>query len=309
MWVHKRKIAKKVFNRLGIKNMGQKSGIYLFFLAPAVLALLIVMIYPLFFGFRISFFEWNLTKRVPPEFIGFQNYTNILQDPTFFIAVKNTVLFMGGVVSIQFLIGFGFALLFDRNLRGTNIVKMAILLPMMITPVVAGLIWTLMYDPDFGFIAYCLNLINLRSPMWLSDPNIALISAMIVNIWQWTPLVTLILLAGLKAIPQEAYEVAEISGASGIQTLRYVTLGYVRPVILVVILLRVMDTLKVFDIIYVLTGGGPGLSTEVVSLLTYREAFGFFKVGKGAALSTLLLIITMGIGLVLIRFMYRKAEV
>ena len=206
------------------------------------------------------------------------------------------------------MLGLGLAVLLDRPLRGRSIFRAALLIPMMLPPVVAGVVWRLMLNPDFGAINGTLKGAGLNTDAltWTASPLLALASVIAVDIWQWTPFMFLVLLAGLQAIPQEPYEAAMIDGASAWQTFRHVTLPLVRPAILIALLLRTMDLLRVFDQIFILTEGGPGFATETVSLYIYRAAFRFFDFGYAAAMSFVLLVVTNIISLTYIRLLQKQ---
>jgi len=202
----------------------------------------------------------------------------------------------------------GLAVLLDRPLRGRSLFRSALLIPMMLPPVVVGVVWRLMLNADFGAINGTLKGAgaNTDSLTWTASPVLALASVIAVDIWQWTPFMFLVLLAGLQAIPQEPYEAALIDGSSAWQTFRYVTLPLLKPAILIALLLRTMDLLRVFDQIFILTEGGPGFATETVSLYIYRTAFRFFDFGYAAAMSFVLLVLTNIISVSYIRLLQKQ---
>jgi len=210
--------------------------------------------------------------------------------------------------AFEFFLGLGLALLLDQPFRGRGLFRAILLIPMMLPPVVVGVVWRLMYNPDFGAINGTLKGagVNTEALTWTASPGLALASVIAVDIWQWTPFMFLILLAGLQAIPQEPYEAAMIDGSNWWQTFCHVTLPMLKPAILIALLLRTMDLLRVFDQIFILTGGGPGFATETVSLYIYRAAFRFADFGYAAAMSFVLLALTNVISLIYIRFLQAK---
>jgi len=205
-------------------------------------------------------------------------------------------------------LGLALALLLNHEIRGRGVFRAALLVPMMLPAVVVGVVWRLMLNPNFGAINGTLKGFgfNTEALTWTASPRLALLSVIVVDIWQWTPFVFLVLLAGLQAIPQEPYEAAKIDGSSQWQTFRYVTLPLLKPAILIALLLRTMDLLRVFDQIFILTEGGPGFATETISLYIYRAAFRFFDFGYAAAMSFVLLAITNVISVVYIRFLQTR---
>lgn len=259
-------------------------------ITPAVMVLLALSIYPLLYSIKVGFqtgsgesAQWSLA-----------NFTRLATDGFFFSALWHTIIYAVVALTFEFLLGLGLAVMLDRSVRGRSVFRAALLIPMMIPPVVVGVVWRLMLNADFGAINGTLKRlgVNTEALTWTASPELALASVIAVDIWQWTPFMFLVLLAGLQAIPQEPYEAAKIDGAGRWQTFRHVTFPLLRPAILVALLLRTMDLLRVFDQIFILTEGGPGFATETVSLYIYRAAFRFFDFGYAAALSFVLLALT-----------------
>lgn len=273
----------------------------LLFIAPTVGVLLAIVIFPLFFSLALSFFDWNVIEAEPWSWVGLGNYSTILfQDPYFRTSLTVTVLYLLGTVPLQLVLGLIVALILNRiGQKIINSLRTVLVIPAMMTPLIVGIIWRLMYNPDMGMLNYFLSLLRLHPIIWTGMPATALPSVMIADIWEWTPFIALILLAGLQAIPVEPLEGARVDGASGWQTLRFVVLPLLSPVILVAILVRLMDSFKTFDLIFVLTQGGPGMSTEILNYYTYRNGFKFFHMGYASALSWLLVIILNVISMIL----------
>jgi multiple sugar transport system permease protein len=222
------------------------------------------------------------------------NFARLLSDQFFLAALGHTLVYAASALSLEFFLGLGLAVLMNNRLRGRGLFRAALLVPMMLPTVVAGVVWRLMLNPNFGAINGTLKGMGLNTAAltWTSSPRLAMLSVVAVDVWQWTPFMFLILLAGLQAIPQEPYEAALIDGSSAWQTFRHVTLPLLKPAILVALLLRTMDLLRVFDQVFILTEGGPGFATETISLYIYRTAFRFSDFGYAAAMSFVLLIIT-----------------
>ena len=275
-----------------------------FFIAPAVAVLLALSIYPLVYAIKVSF----QTTSGQDVVWSLQNFTRLLSDKFFLVAVAHTLVYALVALTFEFLLGLGLAVLMNQALRARSFFRAMLLVPMMLPPVVVGVVWRLMLNSNFGAINGTLKGfgINISSLTWTASPKLAFASVIVVDIWQWTPFVFLVLLAGLQAIPQEPFEAAIIDGSSAWQTFRHVTLPLLKPAILIALLLRTMDLLRVFDQIFILTEGGPGFATETISLYIYRTAFRFSNFGYAAAMSFVLLIITNIISLFYIRLLQRQ---
>jgi multiple sugar transport system permease protein len=273
-------------------------------IAPTVAVLLALSIYPLFYAVKVSLqsgsgeaAHWSLA-----------NFARLAGDRFFLSALAHTLIYAVIALTFEFLLGLGLAVMLDRPLGGRSLFRSALLVPMMLPPVVVGVVWRLMLNPDFGAVNGTLKGagMNTAALTWTASPLLAFASVIAVDIWQWTPFMFLVLLAGLQAIPQEPYEAALIDGSSAWQTFRHVTLPLLKPAILIALLLRTMDLLRVFDQIFILTQGGPGSSTEMVSLYIYRTAFRFFDFGYAAAMSFVLLLLTNIISVSYIRLLQKQ---
>src|SRR5215470_5958985 len=274
------------------------------FLAPALAVLLSLSIYPLIYSITISLQRETSGGAVWT----FDNFTRLVSDNFFLTAMVHTFVYAVAALSCEFLLGLGLALLLNSKLRGRGLFRASLLVPMMLPSVVVGVVWRLMLNPDFGAINGTLRRFGFHTESlpWIASPKLAMLSVIAVDVWQWTPFVFLVLLAGLQAIPEEPYEAALIDGSSHWQTFWHVTLPLLKPSILIVLLLRTMDLLRVFDQIFILTEGGPGFATETISLYIYRAAFRFFDFGYAAAMSFVLLIVTNVISTIYIRFLQTK---
>lgn len=287
-----------------VLSIDGERGLSFLFIAPAVVILLALSIYPLFYAIKVSF-QTNTGQNVAWSL---QNFTRLATDKFFLEALAHTVIYALVALTFEFLLGLGLAVLMNQAIRARSFFRALLLVPMMLPPVVVGVVWRLMLNSNFGAVNGTLKWIGINTTAltWTASPKLAFASVIAVDIWQWTPFIFLVLLAGLQAIPQEPYEAALIDGSSSWQTFRNVTLPLLKPAILIALLLRTMDLLRVFDQIFILTEGGPGFSTETISLYIYRTAFRFSNFGYAAAMSFVLLILTNIISLFYIRMLQRQ---
>ena len=261
------------------------------FMAPAVAVLAVAMVWPLSYSVWLSFHEWKLGMPVDAaEFNGLENYRILLSDPDTLVSLKVTLLFAFAVVGLEVVLGVSLALMLDRSIRGMSVLRTAFIMPMMIAPIVVGLIWRYLYDQQFGPLAQIFRAFGADSPQWLTSPNLALTSVIIADVWQWTPFIFSLALAALQGLPRSVTEAARVDGASSLQTVFFVKLPLILPVIVVAALLRLIDAFKVLEVIFIMTGGGPGLATEILSMRIYKTAFEFQQLGRASALSNLLLL-------------------
>jgi len=208
---------------------------------------------------------------------------------------------------IETVLGVAIALILNRDMRGKNVIKTLFLLPMVATPVAVGMVWLLMYEPSIGVINYFLKLLGLPQGLWLASPAQALGSLILVDVWQWTPMITLIVLAGLAALPSEPYEAALVDGASTLQSIRLITLPLLQPTILAAMTLRAIDAFKTYDIIYTMTQGGPGYATETLNIYSFVLGFQYFQMGKASALLIIFFALTLGLA-VMINWLKKPLE-
>ena len=269
------------------------------FLTPILVVVGAVLVFPLLYVFRLSFFSYSLSRGL--HFIGWDNYIAIAKDKVFQVALKNTFAYTAAAISVELVLGFVLANVLNREFKGRDLVRGFLLIPMLASPIVSGIMWRFMYNPDFGIINYFFKSLGLPTFVWTGNPSTALLSCIVVDIWQYTSFVMLLLLAGLQSIPREQYEAAMMDGASSWQQLRYITIPWLRPMILVVLLMRTMDSVKVFDQVYALTGGGPGISSLTVGVYAYYKGFRSFSLGYASAVSWVLALITLVISLLYIR--------
>ncbi len=275
------------------------------FLMPALAILAVALMYPIGYMVYASFLDWNPSQRIgEAAWVGWRNYLFLFSDPTFHESFGVTMIFAASVVSIEMFLGVGLALLLDRNIRGLSLLRTLFILPMMIAPIVVGLMWRLMYHPTVGTFNRTLKSLGMAPVPWLSDSNWALVSIIIADIWQWTPFIFILALAALQSLPKSVVEAARIDGANTWQQILYIKLPLMLPVLIVTCLLRLIDAFKVLEVVLVLTNGGPGLSTEILSLRISRTASEFRELGKAAAMSNILLFVLLVLTIAM--FIYGK---
>jgi multiple sugar transport system permease protein len=277
------------------------------FIIPTLIILILWNVFPLFYSLYLSFTNYSAIANRAPRWIGLDNYARILESDKFWGYFATTGKYALVSVAIQTILGFGLALLLRQKFRGSGLITTLILIPMMLSPVVVGLFWKLIYNPSYGIFNYLLDPTNPRlATDMLGGPDTALIAVIIVDVWMWTPFVMLLCLSGLSAIPDYLYEAAAIDRASSWFQFRRITLPQVAPLLLIAVLFRTIEALKAFDLMMGLTGGGPGDATETVSINLYRLAFqGQVATGRASALAYIVLIIIICISNVYIRFLNR----
>jgi multiple sugar transport system permease protein len=271
------------------------------FLIPATTLAALLVIFPLVTLVVMTFLRWNLTESPIPGFAGVDNYTRLLTDGVFWASVARTLVFTIESVVLQVALGIGIAVLFNRDWFGMGIIRALFLAPMMVAPIFAGMIWRLLFSDDFGLIKFILLQFGVEQPpLWLGDPNVALQSVVIVNVWQWTGFVVLFILAGLQVITPDLYEAAKIDGANAWTRFWRITIPLLSPIIVAVIIFRSIDAMKVLDIVYVLTAGGPGKSTETVSFLVYQTGITFFELGYASTMALFVLVTVIAMAYLLV---------
>lgn len=293
---------------LGMDLITEEKRLPWLLLAPALIIILLIGIFPLFYNLYLSMHFWTLTRPdVPMRFIWFKNYAWLFTSKLFWETFIRTIIFTLSAVGLEMVFGFGLALLFNREFKGKSIVFPIILIPMITTPIVVGLIWRYMYNGEFGFVSWVLQLLNIGEYALLSNPTTALPSVIFADVWHWTPFIFLLSLAGLRSLPRTPYEAAEIDGASIWQTFKWVTFPMMKSVLLVALLLRTMDAFRIFDEIFLMTQGGPGDATEMLSMEIYRQTFRYFNMGKGAAMAIVMLVVILIISRLYLAI-FRKRE-
>lgn len=275
--------------------------------APAVAALLALMVFPLVYTVWLSLNRWIVSAQARPSFVGLANYVQLAHDPSFWHALGRTLLFCAFGLALQVPLGLGLALLVHREFRGRGVARTLLLLPMMATPAAIALVWSMMLEPSLGVLNYALSLLGVAKRAWLADPALVIPALVVVDTWQWCPLIALFCLAGLAVIPAEPYEAARIDGATAWQQFRYVTLPFLRPILVVAAMFRAIDSLKTFDLIYVMTQGGPGRASETLNLFGFHLAFHYFNMGYASAFLVVFLALVLGASLALIALRERRS--
>jgi len=271
------------------------------FVGPAVLYAVVMIIAPLLYTFFLSFHEWSMSGIEKPIFVSFKNFAELFKDERFLASIARTFIFSAMALPLELVLGIATALLLNRKFVGKNIVKTLFLLPMVATPVSVGLVWMLIYEPTIGFANTLIAMLGIKlMPVWLGSTQMALFSLAIVDIWQWTPMISLIVLAGLSALPSEPFESAKVDGATKGQTLFKITLPMLAPTISAAMLLRLIDVLKTFDIIYSTTKGGPNFSTETLNIYAFAQAFQYFTLGSASAVLVVFFMIVLATSIVFI---------
>ena len=270
--------------------------------SPGMIFLIAVTTLPLVSLLAMSFFRIDLTSPMDNGWAGFENYAEIVKDQRFWHSMRLTAIYTAVTVVLQVAIGLSLAMAFFRGFRGQGVMRVSVLLPMILAPVVVGLSWrTLILTPEYGILDYLSILMGFGSKPWLVDPAWALVSVILIHTWQWTPFAFLVFLASLNAMPQEPLEAALLDTRTNWQRFRYVILPMIRPAVVIVVIIRTMVALRAFAAIFSATGGGPGTATEILNLYAYRVSFNSLNLGYGAALGTLLLLITVGISMIFFR--------
>ncbi len=259
-------------------------------LAPCLVWLLLLGVYPLVYTAITSFKALDFFRLSETHFVGFSNYRDQFGDMLFQSAVVNSAVFVIGSTLSTLIIGLVLAMLVNRAKFCRGLITWLIIPPMMMSPAVVGRLWRALYYRE-GVINMLLGYVGMRPALWLADPGLAMLGVIIVDVWQWSPFAFLICLAGLQSLPREPIEAAQLDGASGAQMFRWITLPAIRPVLLLVVIFRFVDTARVFSLVFTLTAGGPGTRTEMMSLLAYKWAFRQWEMGQASAILMLLLIV------------------
>lgn len=292
----------------GYRRQISDSTIQRLFIMPTLVLLILWNVFPLFYSLFLSFTRYSHSGKQPPVWIGTGNFDALLGDPSIWAAFAVTGRYALLSVSLQAVIGFGLALLLRAKFKASGLLTTLILIPMMLSPVIVGMFWRLIFNPLMGIFNYMLGYWDpTTAPVWLKDH--ALISIVIVDVWMWSPFVMLLCLSGLKAIPDYIYEAAAIDRASSWRQFWRITLPQVAPLLLLAVLFRTIEALKAFDLVMGLTGGGPGNTTETVSVALYRMVFqGQARTGPASALAYVMLIVIVGVSNVYIWYLNRMKE-
>lgn len=263
------------------------------FMAPAAVILGAMLAYPIFYTVQISFARFDLMTFSAVEWIGWENYAEVLDDYRFWSSMKVTLVYLVFALPLQIALGFGIAFLINAKWKGRGMVRALFLIPMVVAPVVAGGIWRMILDPLWGIVNWGLGLIGLGPMDWFGDANLAMASIIIIDTWRWTPFVVLIATAALLALPRDIFEAAEIDGANWWSMLWTITLPLLVPIIAATFVVRWLGAVKMFDIALAATYGGPGGATNVINLFIYEEAFRSLRFAESAAMAVIVLVLTM----------------
>ncbi len=278
--------------------LARRRRTYLLFVLPALLVVGAVIIFPWAFTVWMSAFDWKIGSVA--HFVGFDNYTQLATNTRFLESILHTFYFTMLAVIFPLILGTAAALIFHREFPLRGMLRSIFTMPMMATPVAVALVWTMMFHPQQGVLNYLLSLVGLPPSLWVYSPTWVIPSLVLVEIWHWTPLIMLIVLGGLAALPTEPYESARLDGASEWQLFRYITLPLLAPFLIVAAVIRTIDALKAFDTIYVISQGGPGTASETINLYLYLQAFAFYNVGNASAVVVVFFIIILALALLLL---------
>jgi multiple sugar transport system permease protein len=296
--------------RRTVRRRSRQSRIAWLLTAPALAILLALTLAPAAYLIYSSFFDFTLLGETPRRYVGLSNYGDVFSDVTIRHDFLVTLLFVGLAVSIEMVVGLLLAIPLARRTASNAVASTLLLLPFAMTPAVSAIIWRQLLDPNFGWIDFYLGKLGLMGqPVeWLSHPTTAWIALIWVDVWQWTPFVALVLIAGLQGVPEEPRQAAAVDGATRWQQLRYITLPLLKPFIAIALLLRLVEAFKTFATVKILTGGGPGRTTELVNLTIYRVALEDFSIGAAAALGVVFLILLVAITSQVLRAVTRDTD-
>lgn len=272
---------------------------------PALIFVVVMMLFPVIYTLFLSFTNWNLTSGMPLGFVWLKSYARVLREPRFLSAVGRTFSFTLLAVAVEAVLGLALALLLNREFRGKSAMKLILLLPLVATPVAIGIVWNLFFDPTIGLMNYVLTVFGLPKSAWVSSAETVIPSLALVDIWQWTPMITLIVLAGLAGLSQEPYESARVDGANALQIFSRITLPMIAPTLLTAMILRSIDALKTFDIIYAMTGGGPGYASETLNVMAFKYSFEYFRMGQSSVILIFLFMLVLFLSMAIMRLRKR----
>lgn len=285
---------------------GHLEGGYWWFIAPAAIVVGGVIIFPWLFTLYMSVHTWKLGGE--RSFVGVYNFARMFTDERFGWSVVRTLWFTLLSVVFPVVLGIAAALAFNRKFPLRTLARTIFILPMMATPVAVALVWTMMFHPQLGVLNYLLSRVGIPPSQWVYSADTVIPTLVMVETWHWTPLVMLIVLGGLAALPADPFEAAKIDGANPWQVFRHVTWPLLRPYVAVAAIIRTIDALKAFDIIFVITQGGPGTASETINLLLYSQAFAYYELGYASAMVIVFFVLIVVLSLVMLRWRQRLAE-
>jgi len=285
----------------GVRPSGQRhdfSRKYWVFAVPATAVILAVIVFPWVFTVFMSVQDWKIGGGV--DFVGLENYRQLVNDERFRDSMAITFWFTLLSVVIPVFLGTAAALVFHREFPARGLLRTIFVMPMMATPVAVALVWKMMFHPQLGVLNYLLSLVGIPPSAWVFSPDTVIPTLVMVEVWHWTPLVMLIVLGGLAGLPREPYESAVIDGANSWHMFRFITLPLLWPYIMIALIIRTIDALKVFDIIFVISEGGPGTASETLNIFLYLQAFQFYKIGYASAVVVIFFVIIVALSLLLL---------
>lgn len=276
--------------------------------APALITLFVMNIFPLLWSFGLSFFNYRANRLTVPSFKGLDNYEKVLTDPVVWERFQTTGIIVGASVTLQLIFGFLLALLFAKTFPLRRILLMLVLAPMMLSFVSVAIFFKLFYDPTLGLLSWAIGLFTGEPFILLATPAGSIAAIVIADAWMWSPFVMLLVLAGLVSVPTYLYEAAEIDRASPWRRFRTITFPYIKSLLLLALLFRTIETFKLFDLSFLITGGGPGASTETVAIYAYRLGFQFFRTSQASALAYLILFVVIVLTSIYLYIVNRRNE-
>lgn len=281
----------------------RKDAIKFGFLSPGLLYLMVMAVFPLVWSLTLSFYRWKAATAAPRVFVGFGNFLGILfRDSRFWNSLRFTVLYVAIVVSVELSLGLLLAYILSERIRFRNFFRVLFLLPMAAPPIAVAFMWRMLLNPDAGIVVKILNALGFNMVRWLTDAHFAPFVLMAVDIWEWTPFMFLGLLAAMQSLPVSLYDAAQVDGASRGQAFWFITFPLLLPIMVTLVLLRAIDAFKLFELVFGITGGGPGTSTESLSYYIYTVGFQYFDLGYACALSWVFLLIV----LIMANFLLRR---
>jgi multiple sugar transport system permease protein len=299
----------KFDEKIQIRHKRRNFQPYIFFL-PAGLALIIIVIFPIVYSLVVSLLDIKIIQSGPSNFVGLKNFLKAFSDRNYLISFRNTFLFVGVVVSFELLVGMGLALFASQNIPGIRILRTILIVPAILAPIVIGLMWRYMCFKGTGILSYLLSLINFEPDTGILGSGIwASFAVYFADIWEWSGFMALIFLAGILSVPDDLYEAAKVDGASSLHMFLRITLPMMKPTILIALILRTMDAFCVYDIVWALTRGGPGMSTTMVSYQIYRTTIRYGELGYGSALAWLHMAVVVFVSVIYIRVAYRGEKI
>ena len=273
---------------------------YLFIL-PAVLIMAGGLVYPVIDAFYLSFFDWKIGLPFSDApFVGLAHFKRMLVDESVWESIWVTIRFGFWTITIEMVLGVCLALLLEKPIRGASAFRTIFILPLMISPVVVGLIWRYLFDARIGWINYYIGKLGIEPQIWLGDANLAFFAIVLTDIWQWTPFIFIIVIAGLQALPSEVLEASKIDGANWWQHIIFVKLPMIKSILIIALLMRLIDVFRALEVMYILTGGGPGRATELLSLHIYNRAFETQQLGYASAISVILILLVFGLSFIIL---------